>query len=456
MEAWKWQYVPSDLADWFDAESDKYWAEHDEWLAQSLVRGEARPAFVLAAQFSDRVATGPRRIQHVMTSGVVDLLRLGSDLDFSAGWDSIAKGALLNVLRLAMVVGPASAAVGAGRRFAGLLATSRLSSIPGATGPCAYVSINNVLSFLKAQRIQLFATVDDIIAVASANKGMARETLLAKAEVVEALQKHGVETVRLLGFQTIDDVLRAARATDRPIVFSIRWTNGNKIERHALTAVRDAQGQLRILDYVAPGVDGFRGFASLAEMAAARPQWGSGFLKAELRTDAPVMAFSTRWLRLLEFADGSYRWGLPVSMGVQWVLGRTVQERLESMAHSAWRFLKQTLGDEAPTPPSPTRGASPPAQLHAPSGSTAPRAGGLGVAPLAAEAAGAPRIDWLTGVQYRLRFLGYYRGTVHGTNDEATKSAVLAFQTQWFSDPKEWDAIPGPVTQAMLHAVVGW
>jgi peptidoglycan hydrolase-like protein with peptidoglycan-binding domain len=55
-----------------------------------------------------------------------------------------------------------------------------------------------------------------------------------------------------------------------------------------------------------------------------------------------------------------------------------------------------------------------------------------------------------------LKFLGYYKGSVHGNNDAATKQAVRAFQKDWFSDPKEWDAIPGPVTQAMLYSALGW
>ena len=69
------------------------------------------------------------------------------------------------------------------------------------------------------------------------------------------------------------------------------------------------------------------------------------------------------------------------------------------------------------------------------------------------EAENAPRSDWLTGVQYRLKYLAYYSGEVHGINDQATKNAVRAFQT----DQRIMiDGIPGPQTQAELVAVCGF
>lgn len=457
MGFWDWKYVPSDLADWFDAEDEKHWAQHDEWLAKTVLHGESRPVFVLAAQFHDRMATMPQRVQSTAASSVVDLLRLGSDIDFSAGWSwGNGKGALMNALRLAMVVPPAAAAVRAVRGAAGMWATSRLAFISEAKGACAYTSVNNVLSYSKGWPKQVFATVEQIIEVRGENAGIGLGALHDTTKVAHALKDAGVTWDRLIGLETIDAVLQAARGTDRPIVFGIKWMKGAEQKRHALTAVRDGLGRLRILDYVPEGSNGFRGFGSLAEMASARPAWGPGFLKAELVRESPVMAFHSSTVRLLEFIDGRYRWGLPLVVGLQWLVGHTTEERLAAIAQSAWRFLQQKLGDEVPTPPAPAKRASLPADVQPPAASPAPLATGLGVAPLAPEAAAAPRIDWLTGVQYRLKFLGYYRGAVHGVNDQATKRAVLAFQKAWFVDPKEWDAIPGPVTQTMLYRKVGW
>jgi len=455
MGFWNWKYTASDIADWFDAEDEKYWKQHDEWLLQTQMRGESNPVFVFATWYGDRLNTLPQRINSSLASGVMDVLRLGNDLDFSSGW-GIAKGAFLNLTRVATIAGPISSAVGMGGRYAGILATSKLANIPGAKGPCSFVSINNVLSFMKGRTVQLFAVVDDIVKVGGANKGIARETLLASEEVRSVLSKFGITWERLPGLKTIDEVLAAARSAKGPVVFSIQWERGGTTARHALTAVKDASGSVRILDYVDQTADVFKGFSSIAEMAMARPQWGPGFVRAILRTDQPVVAFADNYLQLLDFGGGAYRFGLPVAMGLKWVRGESLDDRIFDIGRSAWRFIKSKLSDDAPTPPTPARPPDPaPAAQPVP---TVPDQGGkrLGVSPLPPEAAQAPRIDWLTGVQYRLKYLGYYKGAIHGNNDQATKNAVLTFQKEWFSDAKQWDAIPGPITQGMLYAVVGW
>ena len=159
---------------------------------------------------------------------------------------------------------------------------------------------------------------------------------------------------------------------------------------------------------------------------------------------------------MLHFADGSYRFALPIAMGVKWLRGETVSDKVFEIGRSVWRFLKTKLEDEAPTPPTASVLPSPPETADPPPAAPDEKGKRLGVAPVASVGKKAPRIDWLTGVQYRLKFLGYYRGAVHGQNDEPTKRAVLAFQKAWFVDRKQWDAIPGPITQGMLYAVVGW
>lgn len=68
-------------------------------------------------------------------------------------------------------------------------------------------------------------------------------------------------------------------------------------------------------------------------------------------------------------------------------------------------------------------------------------------------AVNAPRPDWLTGVQYRLKQLGLYNGAINGVNDKATKDAVIAFQT---SRKIRIDGVPGPQTQRELVAACGY
>jgi hypothetical protein len=448
-----WKYTASDVADWFDSGQEKYWRDHDEWLIGTQLRGETNPVFVFAAWYGDRMNTLPQRVSDSLASGVVDVLRLGSDIDLSSKW-GFAKGVFLNLTRVATIAGPISEAVGAGGRYAGILATSSLKRIPRAVGPCSFVSVNNVLSYMKGRTIQLFAAVDDIVKVRGVNKGIGREALLASEEVQSALAKFGVTWERLSNLRSIDDVLKAARSSEGPVVFSIEWEKGGKTVGHALTAVKDAAGSVRILDYVDESSEAFSGFSSMAEMVRARPQWGPGFANAILRTNQPVVAFSSRYLQVLDFSGGLYRFGLPIAMGLRWLKGGTRDGKVFDIGRSAWRYLKSKRDTQAPTPPIPT---NPPPAAN-PSIPSVPQRNvrALGVSPLPREASVAPRIGWLTGVQFRLKYLGYYRGHVHGNNDHATKAAVLAFQKDWFTDSTQWDSIPGPITQAMLYSVLGW
>ena len=203
----------------------------------------------------------------------------------SAPGAGIAKGTFLNLTRLATIVDPAARALTGAGRYAGVLATSKLEYITGARGPCSFVSMNNVLSYMRGRTVQLFGVVEDIVRVKGSNSGIGREALLASGEVQAALAKYGVTWQRLPGLNSIDDVLRAAKSAEGPVVFSIQWQRGKETLRHALTAVKDASGSVRILDYVDETADAFKGFGSLAEMVAARPRWGAGFANAVLNTN---------------------------------------------------------------------------------------------------------------------------------------------------------------------------
>lgn len=455
MGVFDWKYTAADLADWFDEQDDKHWREHDEWLIQSQRLGNASPVWVFASWASDRISTAQQRAQSSLAGGIIDVLRLGNDLDFSSAWGT-AKGIFLNLTRLATVAGPIAEGLGVGARYAGLLATSKLERIEGAAGPCVYVSVNNLLSFLKGRKLQLFGVVEDIVEVTGKNAGTFHEALLATPKVQAALSKLGVTWKQLKGLKSIDDVLRAARSADGPVTFGIKWMMGTKEAGHALTVVKDAGGGIRILDYAEKGDGIFKGFGSLAEMMKARPQWGEGFAKATLVTENPVLEYSGRYLRLLTFGDGTSSFGLPVAMGMKWLGGGGTGDKVFDMLRSVWRYVKTQNPVAFPPPQEPSVPPDIPEEIK--SVPTAPDQSGkrLGVSPLPPEAARAPRIDWLTGVQYRLKYLGYYTGHVNGVNDPRTKEAVLAFQKSWFDDKRQWDGIPGPVTQGALYAAVGW
>ena len=461
MGIWDWKYTASDLADWFDEQDEKYWKQHDEWLLDSQRRGDASPVFLFAAWYNDRVTTAPQRAGSVMAGGIIDVLRLGNDFDFDSGW-GIAKGAFLNLTRLATVVGPVvgeiAESAGIGARYAGITATSNLKNIEGALHPCTLVHTNNVLSYLAGKPVQIFGLLEDVVRIVGTNGAGDRELLLLNPEIQAAMKEFGITWERLGGMRTIEDVFRAAKSSEGPISFGVKWINpAGELEGHALMVVKDADGVLRILDYVPKGGQGtFRGFTSFAEILKARPHWGPGFLKVTLAAQNPVFAYSSRYLKLLAFADGTSSFAIPVAIGVKWLRGAGPEEKVFDIIRSVWRFVKSANPALAPPPQPPSVLPRIPEKVTALPASPDHHGRRLGVRPLAPEAAQAPRIDWLTGVQYRLRYLGYYKGAVSGVNDSRTKSAILEFQKSWFDSSRQWDGIPGPATQAAIFAAIGW
>lgn len=456
MGFWDWKYTASDLADWFDNEIDDYWRQQDEWLIEQHRLGNAHPVIVFASWAGNYISTAPKRAMDSMSQGVVDILRLGCDLDFESPWGTV-KGIALNVMRLAAVAEPIAEAPKAAARHVGILAASRLTTIKNAVGPCQFVAFNNAMSLLKGKRHQIFAALDDIVRVGGSNEGIQTFTLLQHPEVAEVLRKFGVTWKNVPGLKSVDDVLRHAQNADGPVNFVIKWVDdAGEMEAHAVVATRDAAGNLRILDYWEGKGAAFKGFKNWAEYVADRKSWGAGLKNATLSTSNPPIEYSSNYLRVLHMADGSFKFALPVAMGVKWAGASSLDDAALDVIKSVWRYLKAKLKDKDIPPPVPS--TQPVATSPAPAVPATPDDGGpgVGVTPVVPEASGAPRIDWLTGIQYRLKYLGYYAGAVHGQNDPATKDAVRAFQKDWFSNSREWDAIPGPKTQAMLYSVLGW
>jgi len=127
MGFWNWKYTASDVADWFDAEDEKYWRQHDEWLIQSQAVGDAHPVFVFASWYGDRINTLPQRVNSLLAASIVDVLRLGNDFDFDSAL-GVAKGVFLNLTRLVAVIDPAAQAVRAPGRYASILACPSTTS----------------------------------------------------------------------------------------------------------------------------------------------------------------------------------------------------------------------------------------------------------------------------------------------------------------------------------------
>lgn len=427
-------FTASDLADLFDKWNEEYWEQQDDWLIQSQQVGDAHPVFVFASWYNNRIATAPQRLIHWLAGGIVDVLRLGSDIETDSGW-GIAKGAFLNLTRLAVVAGPAARLVGAGSRYAGLLATAALESTGMGSAPCRFVAVNNALSAVRGKTVQLFASLDDIVNIRGTGAPGANmvDEILRHPSVAPLIKEAGVVWKDLGNMASVREAFVKAAQVEGALVIGLRWVNRQgRTLTHRVTLVKDALGNIKILDYSSGAT--FRGFSSLREMGAARAGW-DGMENAVLRPG--VLLFQSNYLRFLDIAGDAWHLGLPVAMGLSWGKGKDLDTAAADIASSLWKFLKAKLGFSAPPPP-PVVETTPPPPVQA------------GPPP---EAKNAPRPDWLTGVQYRLKYLAYYNGPVNGVNDRATKDAVIHFQTD---QRLRIDAIPGPKTQAELVSVCGF
>src|SRR6266567_1293583 len=158
-------FSASDLADWFDDGEEQFWRQQDDWLIEQQDLGNAHPVLVFAAWFSDRAASAPQRGLHSLSAGVVDVLRLGSDIDPSDSAFNIGKGVFANVTRLLTLAGPIAEGLGVGARYAGLMAETQLTKLRGVPGPCRFVSLDRALTFARGKKVQLFAALDDVAKV---------------------------------------------------------------------------------------------------------------------------------------------------------------------------------------------------------------------------------------------------------------------------------------------------
>lgn len=452
-----WTYDPEALADWLDKQFDENEELQDRWWRESIGYNKLEP-FWQSVSTINRYTSDPglviNRTGSFVARGFIDVLRLGTGISSDQGaWENF-KGGASNGLRILAISGPLFRFVGAAARGVGLRATAGLKAIAGADGPCSYVATNNILSYLSGNTVQFFRTLDDIILIRGKNAGHQMGSLLTERSVAEKLAALRIE-LKPLKMDRVEQAIAAAKAGDSPLIISVEWikTDGER-GAHAIVLAKDSLGNLKYLDFV-DNVPGFRGFNSLAEMVAKRPHWGPNFVNnLKLIPGTYVLELSNSLLRAIAVTD-QFALAIPILVAARWAEGISAEERVHNMLRSAWQFVSQAKRQSLVPPPLPSpKTINRIAQLNG----AGPVATGLGItrhAPVPA-AAGAPRIDWLTGVQYRLRYLNYYDGEIHGNNDEATRKAVLHFQKEWFKESHEWDGIPGPRTQARLKLIVGW
>ncbi|NOT48919.1 MAG: hypothetical protein HOP17_14365 [Acidobacteria bacterium] len=219
-------FTASDLADWFDEQQQKRSDQQDEWLIQSQNLGDAHPFFVFCSWFGNRTSTAPNRLLDWLTGSVVDVLRLGSDIDTDSGW-GIAKGAFLNITRLAVVAGPIGEALGIGSRWAGMVGTATLDGLKGVSAPCRFVSVNNALSFVRGKRIQLFSTLDDLIGNVRPGKAGANmvDEILKHPTVAPLIEKAGVVWKDIGNLPTLQHAFAKAKEVEGAVVVGVQWAD---------------------------------------------------------------------------------------------------------------------------------------------------------------------------------------------------------------------------------------
>lgn len=334
-------YDPAAFADRLERWEEEYWEAIDSWLADKLYENEVG---IVGTTLVNVLRTTQRTGSKLLTGTAADLLRLGTfDPDDTSAW-GITKGLGANALRVISVIGPAGRALGWAARYAGLAAVTKLTSIPGATGPCTYVAANNAVSLLRGQTKQIFASVDDIVAAGGSPAGAFRIDVANMEPVRRAMEAGGIFVKRVFGAHSIDDALNVARKGDGPVSFSVQWTQPNgQTAGHALTAMKDAWGRVRILDYFENQAAGFRGYDS---MAAFEDAWGLARGAVRFRPEGGhVLQFSSQYIQLLKLADGAFVVAIPFVAGVR------PRSALFNGIQSVWEYLKRKLGDEAPELP---------------------------------------------------------------------------------------------------------
>jgi hypothetical protein len=357
-------FTASDLADWFDEQADEYWRQQDDWLIEANNLGNAYPVIVFANWFTDRVNHAPQRFIGSVAGGIADVLRLGCDLSFDSVGD-FALGVLANVARLLTVIQPETASLKDEFRHQGLLALMKLRKITGTTAPCQFSAVNNIVSFLKRRNVQYFADIRDIVAAGgSKNVGMYIKPLLEHPSIVRLIGQNGITWRPLTQAKTIDDVIAAARSAEGPVRFTFKWIRqtkeGPKSAAHAVVAIKDPAGSIRIIDYTegltaAPSKLGFPSWQAMVD--ARKATWGEGLTQAKLSVnpeDLPA-EFSSTYLKMLTTADGVATFGLPVAIGMKWVkdvkAGASFDDAAPAIAKSVTDYLNRTLGSKSPGGP---------------------------------------------------------------------------------------------------------
>ncbi len=398
----------SEFADWWDSQHQEY-----EEILQEFV--DENPTVL---------RTGLATLAMVPTTlgaGLVDALRFGEGFA-EGGAGGIAKDGL----RLLALAGP----LGKVTRYLGSLSTTRLAihlkDPAAAAGICTWVAVAKALRHTGAGT--LFTKVDDLAALMGKNVPASQLPSLWADDLASAIRMSGGK-IKNLGLPVdLGDVMRTAQdvlGRHRAMLFAVEWKMpGGKLAQHTLYLFKDGLGRLRISDRTGHVVK------ALVEYEKLIPGWkGIGNAWA-FKTSAKGSMLLLEGPQML-YVDALEKLSALMIPLVSLVAFNTEEVSNVHELDARFRaFVSAKKGGS--TTPLPTPAPAP----------AAPAVPG----PL-------PPIYWLTGVQARLKNLGFYSGEAHGNHDAASKKAVMAFQAAY--PPLRVDGIPGPKTQARLKQAHG-
>ena len=258
--------------------------------------------------------------------------------------------------------------------------------------------------------------------------------------------------------KTIDDVVRLAEREGSPVIFAIKTTvktiKGELKEiKHSVIAMRLPGGSVKFADY------GGKFFPSLKELVA---RWGVPLKPIELYSKpggasaaavgGPNIAAMREAIEMLgEFGTRLQQGAVIVLVGMEAV---EIQDEGVDIAFPATFVATPTSGQgEESEVITESFDNFVRRKDGAPLRVSKPKKAPILMEPVEVKG-GAPRADWLTGVQFRLNHLGFGAGPVDGIMGPITEAAVRAFQKLY--PPLRVDGIPGPRTQAKLAEVCGY
>ncbi len=423
--------VAADLADWWDEKQKKREKDLEEWVQENPQWWAVGLATVGATSMQ-------------FTAGFVDVLRLGQGAA-EGGW-----GFGKDALRLLSILGPLGRAGGMLSRFLHLHSLRLAVAIKGVTGPCTFTAANNAMSIVAGRAANLFLTVRDAAkAVGKPFSDLAKVNGKYKVgawidDIAWFLEANGGKIKSVTGFSKIQDVIAAASRENGVVIFAFRCvTDKGKAIHHTAIAVRDALGRVRFADYGGKFVNNLDDLVRNLKYGAPKP--GSITLSSAKGGSSFAVLEGMEFTGLMEKAG-------KVMMGTVLILdGLTAIETDEDGVDLAIPISMVAV-------PVNTDAAVPPEVIKSSFDAFEARKSGKPVLRMPeVHIQGAPKSEYLTGVQFRLNATGFGAGPVDGILGSRTTRAIRAFQEtykQQFS--LRVDSIPGPETQRALVSLCGY